>query len=249
MESFDDVSRPTDAAEVRSTVSVGRSSRTASLGDTSSLQSAPPEPIYSIPATSFTSSSSNKTTEEQADGASSGHFEDESPLRSPFSPISYNPPPAPPSITEDVSEEDEEPQIATSFERDSQPTSAREQRQIYLDTGGEDGINRMHKFSLYETATWFYMVGMDLSDTRFRILKIDRTSETDDLNIIEDDIVYTKREMSQLLDAIDDGNKSSGGLKLKCSAWALLGFIRFTGAYYMLLVTKRSQVALLGGGL
>ncbi|KAL2819217.1 SacI homology domain-containing protein [Aspergillus granulosus] len=247
MESFDDVARPTDALEERSMASVGRSSRTASLGDTGSLQSIPPEPINAIPTTSFTASSSNKTAEDQTDGTSSGNLDDEGPLRSPFSPIPYNPPPAPPSIGEDVGEEDEEPQVATSFERDSQPTSARKQRQVYLDTGGEDGINRMHKFSLYETATWFYMVGMDLSDTRFRILKIDRTSESDDLNITEDDIVYTKREMSQLLDAIDDGNKSSGGLKLKCSAWALLGFIRFTGAYYMLLVTKRSQVAMLGG--
>ncbi|KAL2856917.1 SacI domain protein [Aspergillus pseudodeflectus] len=246
MESFDDVSRLADAAEERSTASVGRSSRTASLGDTGSLQSAP-EPINALPGTSFASSSSNKTTEDQADTTPGGHHDEEGPLRSPFSPITYNPLAAPPSVSEDFSEEDEEPQIATSFEREPQPTSTRKQRQVYLDTGGEDGINRMHKFSLYETATWFYMVGMDLSDTRFRILKIDRTSETDDLNIIEDDIVYTKREMSQLLDAIDDGNKSSGGLKLKCSAWALLGFIRFTGAFYMLLVTKRSQVAMLGG--
>lgn len=143
--------------------------------------------------------------------------------------------------------EDEDPQIAMSFERGSTPTSAQKQRSVFYDGGSEEGINRMHKFSLYETASRFYMVGMDLSDTRFRILKIDRTSETGDLSVAEDDIVYTKREMSQLLDAIDDGNKSSGGLKLKCSAWALLGFIRFTGAYYMLLVTKRSQIAMLGG--
>ncbi|KAL2829178.1 SacI homology domain-containing protein [Aspergillus cavernicola] len=251
MESFDEVSAPpAEAAEVRSTTSVGgRSSRTASLGDSGSLQSAP-ELNSAIPETSFTSSASNKTSDDQADGTSAHVDEDDlrrSPL-SPFAPVTYNAAPAPPSISEDVGdEEDEEPRVATSFERDSRPTSAQKQRQVYLDTGGEDGIKRMHKFSLYETATWFYMVGMDLSDTRFRILKIDRTSETDDLNIIEDDIVYTKREMSQLLDAIDDGNKSSGGLKLKCSAWALLGFIQFTGAYYMLLVTKRSQVAMIGG--
>jgi hypothetical protein len=111
----------------------------------------------------------------------------------------------------------------------------------------DEGINRMHKFTLYETATRFYMVGINLPETRFRILKLDRTSESGELSIIEDDMVYTKREMVQLLDAIDDGNKSSGGLKQKCSAWALLGFVRFTGAYYMLLVTKRSQVAVLGG--
>lgn len=143
--------------------------------------------------------------------------------------------------------EDDDPHIATSFERDSIPSLAQKRRSILYDNFPEEGINRMHKFSLYETASRFYMVGMDLSDTRFRILKIERTSETSDLNIAEDDIVYTKREMSQLLDAIDDGNKSSGGLQLKCSAWALLGFIRFTGAYYMLLVTKRSQVAVVGG--
>ncbi|KAJ5672199.1 Polyphosphoinositide phosphatase [Penicillium longicatenatum] len=138
-------------------------------------------------------------------------------------------------------EGDEEPHAATSFERES-PTSAQKHR---LGLEGEDEITRLHKFTLYETATRFYMVGINLSETRFRILKIDRTA--DELSIIEDDVIYTKREMVQLLDAIDDGNKSTGGLNQKCSAWALLGFIQFTGAYYMLLVTKRSQVAMLGG--
>ncbi|KAJ5785523.1 Polyphosphoinositide phosphatase [Penicillium pulvis] len=142
-------------------------------------------------------------------------------------------------------EEDEEPHVATSFERESSPTSAQKHR---LGLEGEDeSINRLHKFTLYETATRFYMVGINLAETRFRILKIDRTTESGELSIIEDDVIYTKREMVQLLDAIDDGNKSSGGLNQKCSAWALLGFIQFTGAYYMLLVTKRSQVAMLGG--
>ncbi|RJE21732.1 Polyphosphoinositide phosphatase [Aspergillus sclerotialis] len=163
----------------------------------------------------------------------------------PFPQLSYNPPSGV-NASEDDGNEDDDAHVAISFGRDSTPTLA-QKRPLYLDPG-EESMNRMHKFTLYETATRFYMVGMDLSDTRFRILKIDRTSEAgDDLSITEDDIVYTKREMSQLLDAIDDGNKSSGGLKLKCSAWALLGFIRFTGAYYMLLVTKRSQMAMLGG--
>ncbi|KAL4807576.1 SacI homology domain-containing protein [Aspergillus unguis] len=255
MESFDDVSQPQPAPaaepEPSHTTSVaGRSSRTASLVDSgsASLKSLPePQPSGAEP--SFTSSSSHKTSEDQTDGASVP-IDDDGLKHLPLSPFHgpvYNTTPVPPSLGDDISEEDEEGQLATSFERDSRPTSAQKQRQVYLDTGGDEGTYRMHKFSLYETATRFYMVGMDLSDTRFRILKIDRTSETDDLNIIEDDIVYTKRQMSQLLDAIDDGNKSSGGLKLKCSAWAILGFIRFTGAYYMLLVTKRSQVAMLGG--
>ncbi|KMP09090.1 polyphosphoinositide phosphatase [Coccidioides immitis RMSCC 2394] len=143
---------------------------------------------------------------------------------------------------------DEEPNVAKSFERSSSPNAATlRSREGGDERPCDDGISRMHKFSLYETSTRYYMVGMDLIDKRFRILKIDRTSESDDLTISEDDTVYTKREMNQLLDAVDDGNKSSGGLKLRCSAWGLLGFIKFTGTYYMLLVTKRSQVAMIGG--
>ncbi|KAJ9206727.1 hypothetical protein DTO164E3_968 [Paecilomyces variotii] len=165
-----------------------------------------------------------------------------------FPELSYNPPVPPDAADEQADEGDEEPPVATSFERGASPVeSVPKNRTALYERLSEDGIARMHKFSLYETATRYYMVGMDLLDTRFRILKIDRTADTGDLSIAEDDIVYTKKQMSQLLDAIDDGNKSSGGLKLKCSAWGLLGFIRFTGAYYMLLVTKRSQVAMIGG--
>ena len=168
------------------------------------------------------------------------------PTQPPFPALSYNPPSGARISEDGAFDEEEEPNVASSFERELAATSAQRQRSV-VDVG--DGTaRRLHKFSLYETSTRFYLVGLDLSDTRFRILKIDRTSDAgDDLSIAEDDIVYTKREMSQLLDAIDDGNKDSGGLKLRCSAWALLGFIRFTGAYYMLLVTKRSQVAMLGG--
>ena len=109
------------------------------------------------------------------------------------------------------------------------------------------GTSKMHRFQLYETTTRFFLVGVDVMDNNYRILKIDRTVETGDLSLAKDDSVYTKKEMHQLLNAIDEGNKASGGLKLKCSTWGLLGFIRFTGDYYMLLITKRSQVAMIGG--
>ena len=152
-------------------------------------------------------------------------------------------------IVEDIADDgDGEPCLEKSLQQATLPPlpSARS-RTAQQENAKEEGIVRMHKFSLYETATRYYMVGMDLLDARFKILKIERAPDSDDLSIAEDDIIYTKREMSQLLDAINDGNKSSGGLKLKCSAWGLLGFIKFTGAYYMLLVTKRSQVAMIGG--
>ncbi|OBT59198.1 hypothetical protein VE04_00322 [Pseudogymnoascus sp. 24MN13] len=111
----------------------------------------------------------------------------------------------------------------------------------------DQGGCKMHKFTVYETATRYYIVGADIMDQRFRILKIDRNSDVGNLSVAEDDMVYTKKEMSELLSAVGDGNKSTGGMKLKCSTWGLLGFVRFTGTYYMLLITKRSQVAMIGG--
>lgn len=143
---------------------------------------------------------------------------------------------------------DDEVSVPQPFQRSSSPNSdGKGSKAAEYDKIGDQGVCKMHKFSLYETATRYYLVGADVMDRRFRILKIDRTVEVGDLSIVEDDIVYTKNEMSQLLNAIDDGNKSSGGMKLRCSTWGLLGFIRFTGAYYMLVVTKRSQVAMIGG--
>lgn len=106
---------------------------------------------------------------------------------------------------------------------------------------------KMYKFSVYETAARFYVVGGDLTDDCFRVLKIDRTLGSGDLSLAEDGSVYTKKEINQLISTIDEGNKGNGGLKLRCTAWGLLGFIRFTGPWYMLLITKRSMVALVGG--
>lgn len=144
--------------------------------------------------------------------------------------------------------EDEERATAKSFPRSTSPASAAQRnRGAVYQKVGEEGVCQMHRFSLYETASRYYLVGGDVVDRKFRILKIDRTVDSGDLSIAEDDIVYTKKEMNQLLNTVDDGNKASGGLKLKCSTWGLLGFIRFTGAYYMLVITKRSQVAMIGG--
>lgn len=144
--------------------------------------------------------------------------------------------------------QDEEAGRPPAFDRLSDPSPSTESHtgSSYAKVGKE-GTCRMHKFSLYETAIRYYLIGGDVTDSRFRVLKIDRTAEETDLSIAEDEIVYTLKEMNQLLNTIDDGNKSTGGLKLKCSTWGLLGFIRFTGAYYMLLISKRSQVAMIGG--
>lgn len=143
---------------------------------------------------------------------------------------------------------DEEPAIAEPFERTHSPAAdLKRNKGAEYEKVGDRGVTKMHRFSLYETASRYYLVGGDVLDTRFRVLKIDRTSDAGQLNLSEDDIVYTKKEMGQLLNAIDDGNKSVGGMKLRCTTWGLLGFIRFTGPYYMLLITKRRQIAMIGG--
>ncbi|PGH03327.1 hypothetical protein AJ79_07405 [Helicocarpus griseus UAMH5409] len=219
MESFDDVARPLKAL-AESTAPEELSSAEGTL---------PEPPLRDVDAKDI-----------EQDGGICTPFPEAS--------SKHEPPNDPPIFDEDTEGGDEEPDVAKSFERSSSPSTGAQRSRYLLDGKvGEDWISRMHKFSLYETSTRYYMVGMDLLEQRFRILKIERTSEQDELSISEDDTVYTKSEMNQLLDAVDDGNKSSGGLKLRCSSWGLLGFIRFTGPYYMLLVTRRSQVAMIGG--
>lgn len=105
----------------------------------------------------------------------------------------------------------------------------------------------LNKFTLYETKTRYYIVGSDQSDNRFRVLKIERAGDENDLNMTEDKVIYSKSEILELLSTIEDGNKSSGGLNKVLSAYGIVGFIRFTAGYYISLITKRSVVALIGG--
>lgn len=167
-----------------------------------------------------------------------------------FPQLSYiSPAPPKPALGRAYSDGDDDGfPCANGFQRSSSPSSGVNRTPDISDgIVGDEKTCRMQKFSLYETASRFYLVGGDTLDRKFRILKIDRTADLGDLSIVEDDIVYTKKEMDQLLNTIDDGNKSSGGLKLRCIMWGLLGFIRFTGAYYMLIITKKSPVAMIGG--
>ncbi|CAG8525767.1 16366_t:CDS:10 [Cetraspora pellucida] len=104
----------------------------------------------------------------------------------------------------------------------------------------------LNKFVLYETKTNYYIVGSNQSDNRFRILKIDRTTPTE-LNVIEDDVIYSKQEINDILTVLEEGNRISGGLKNIIAAYGIVGFIQFTDGFYISLITKRSPVALIGG--
>lgn len=104
----------------------------------------------------------------------------------------------------------------------------------------------MHKFRLYETQSNFYMVGRNKSRTYWRVLKIDRM-EPLELNICEDPTTYTERECSDLLRRIHEGNMSTGGLKFVTTCYGVIGFIKFFGPYYMMLITKRRVIGSICG--
>ncbi|XP_019194226.1 PREDICTED: phosphoinositide phosphatase SAC2-like isoform X2 [Ipomoea nil] len=104
----------------------------------------------------------------------------------------------------------------------------------------------MQKFRLYETSSKFYMIGRDRSRTYWRVLTIDRMDPSE-LNIREDSATYTERECSDLLRRIHEGNMSTGGLKFVTTCYGIVGFIKFLGPYYMLLITKRRQIGAICG--
>ncbi|KAH0579741.1 hypothetical protein H2248_002578 [Termitomyces sp. 'cryptogamus'] len=102
------------------------------------------------------------------------------------------------------------------------------------------------KFILYETRRNFYLIGSNAADSGHHIIRINRTTQ-DELDIIEDVVEYTGKEMSIVLKMLDDGNRASGGLGKARVVFGLAGFIRFTAGWYMIVISKRSVVALLGG--
>ncbi|KAJ0981073.1 hypothetical protein J5N97_009328 [Dioscorea zingiberensis] len=104
----------------------------------------------------------------------------------------------------------------------------------------------LQKFRLYETRSKFYMIGRDKSRTFWRVLTIDRL-EPSELNLREDSATYTENECLELLKRIHEGNKSTGGLKFVTNCYGIVGFIKFLGPYYMLLITKRRQIGAICG--
>ncbi|KAJ3063072.1 phosphatidylinositol-3,5-bisphosphate 5-phosphatase, partial [Podochytrium sp. JEL0797] len=106
----------------------------------------------------------------------------------------------------------------------------------------------LSKLTLYETRARFFMVGSRADEDSFRILKIDRILDTNGtLSVTDDKIIYSRQEMLDLLAMIESGNAATGGLRRVTSCFGIVGFVKFLEGYYMILVTKRSAVALIGG--
>ncbi|CAH1788511.1 unnamed protein product [Owenia fusiformis] len=111
-------------------------------------------------------------------------------------------------------------------------------------------IKLTQKIAVYETKARFYIVGSNNTETKFRVLKIDRT-EPKELVVTNDNVSYSPQEIRNLLHMIDVGNRSkstasNAGLPRKASAFGIVGFVRFLEGYYIVLITKRRRVALLG---
>ena len=102
----------------------------------------------------------------------------------------------------------------------------------------------LSKFTLYETKDRMYVVGSNKRESMFRILEIDLTME--DLTVLEDpNVFFTRNEIIDVLAELE--NSSESGLHKKLTGYALLGFIKFTSCYYLVVVTKFRQVAVIGG--
>ncbi|CAN1136074.1 Phosphoinositide phosphatase SAC4 [Linum perenne] len=104
----------------------------------------------------------------------------------------------------------------------------------------------MQKFRLYETQSKFYMIGRNKGRTYWRVLKIDKLDPSE-LYVREDSTTYTESECSDLLRRINEGNKATGGLKFVTICYGIVGFIKFLGPYYMLLITKRRRIGVICG--
>ncbi|SCV68789.1 BQ2448_910 [Microbotryum intermedium] len=157
----------------------------------------------------------------------------------------------------------------------------------------------LDKFTVYETNLKIYIIACNQSDSRYRVLKIDRATsspsttaapvtassttapslnsnstatttgedptealgadptkkgkavetaeEVDEgLVITEDETIYSRDEIELLKETLSAGN--AGGLrKVDGTFYGIVGFIRFTDPYYIVLIKRRQHVALIGG--
>ncbi|KAJ2949841.1 hypothetical protein O0L34_g11156 [Tuta absoluta] len=108
-------------------------------------------------------------------------------------------------------------------------------------------ISSIQRIALYETKARFYLIGSNNTQTRFRVLKIDRTDPRE-LTLVDDKVEYNKQEIHQLLNMIGFGNRAgrTSGFNKLVSAFGIVGFIRFLEGYYIILVTKRRKIAMIG---
>ncbi|SCU82723.1 LAMI_0C00628g1_1 [Lachancea mirantina] len=100
-------------------------------------------------------------------------------------------------------------------------------------------------YTIYETHDRMYVVGSNKRETMFRILEIDLSVPQGDLSVLEDNVFFTRNEIMNVLSGLEEANDE--GLQKRLTGCGLLGFIKFTTCYYLIVITKTSSVAILGG--
>lgn len=104
----------------------------------------------------------------------------------------------------------------------------------------------LQRFIIYNSKTTMYIVGSNSKESLFRIIEISASNTSSSLNVIEDKYYfYTRKDMIELINGLNESIE--GGIHKIAQAYGLIGFIKFTKGYYLSVVTKCSQVAIIGG--
>jgi hypothetical protein len=97
-------------------------------------------------------------------------------------------------------------------------------------------------YTLWETKTRLFLTSS--SQTGHRILKIDRGGEPP----TPDPATYTRVELDDLLSMIAEGSRSQGGLSVLLEGfYGVAGLVQFLEGPYLVCITGRQAVAVLGG--
>nr|CAB3447916.1 unnamed protein product [Digitaria exilis] len=91
-----------------------------------------------------------------------------------------------------------------------------------------------------------YILGTNSDKTLWRVLKIDR-SEPSELVMDECSTVYTESERHDLLKSLDEEHRSTGGIRFVTKFYGIIGFIKFLGPYYMLIITEQKRIGQIFG--
>ncbi|XP_075238567.1 polyphosphoinositide phosphatase FIG4 isoform X2 [Lycorma delicatula] len=106
-------------------------------------------------------------------------------------------------------------------------------------------ISSIQKIALYETKTKLCIIASNNTQSKFRVLNIDRM-EPLELLFVDDGIEYTQEQVWELVQTLDPGGRSRGFTSRAVSAFGIVGFVRFLEGYYLIVVTKRRRVAVIG---
>ncbi|EFC45272.1 phosphoinositide polyphosphatase domain protein [Naegleria gruberi] len=106
-------------------------------------------------------------------------------------------------------------------------------------------------FTLYEAYNRFYLVGCNGSKTKYKMLKIDRPNgaDCDIVNYLNEDAgEYSLKQINDLLHMIKFAMKSiQQDIKLHTNnIYGILGFIELKSHHYLVLITDRLKVGMIG---